>query len=166
MASPSGRRIAGDRHGSSTDMKETMMTPLYSTSATAHGNGRDGLANTADGRLSLQLSIPKELGGPGGEGTNPEQLFAMGYAACFLSALRFVAGKEKAKLPDATTVEAKVGIGPRDDGKGFGLDVALAVTVPGYDLAAAQDLVAKAHIVCPYSEATRANLSVRLDVSV
>lgn len=142
------------------------MTPLYSTSATARGNGREGHTGTADGRLSHQLSIPKELGGAGGEGTNPEQLFAAGYAACFLSALRFVAGQEKVKLPDETMVEAKVGIGPRDDGKGFGLDVALAVIVPGYDLAKATGLVERAHIACPYSEATRANLAVRLEVGV
>ena len=139
---------------------------LYTTSATASGGGRDGHAATADGRLALDLSVPRELGGDGGPGTNPEQLFAAGYAACFLGALRFVAGKEKHKLPDATTVSAVVGIGPRADGSGFGLDVELDVAVPGFDPATAEALVAKAHIVCPYSEATRANLAVRLAVSV
>ncbi|MBB3929842.1 Ohr subfamily peroxiredoxin [Kaistia hirudinis] len=142
------------------------MTPLYTTSATATGGGRDGHSATADGRLSLDLSVPRELGGAGGPGTNPEQLFATGYAACFLGALRFVAGKEKQKLPDQTAVTASVGIGPRDDGTGFGLDVALTVAVPGFDKALAEDLVAKAHIVCPYSEATRSNLAVRLSVTV
>jgi len=142
------------------------MTVLYTTSATVTGSGREGHGATADGRLSVDLSIPRELGGSGGPGTNPEQLFATGYAACFLSALRFISGKEKQKLPDETTVTASVGIGPRDDGAGFGLDVALEVAVPGFDKALAEDLVAKAHIVCPYSEATRGNLAVRLSVTV
>lgn len=142
------------------------MTPLYATSATATGGGRDGHSATDDGRLSVDLSVPRELGGAGGPGTNPEQLFAAGYAACFLSALRFIAGKEKQKLPDGTTVTASVGIGPRDDGAGFGLDVALAIAAPGFDKALAEDLVAKAHVVCPYSEATRGNLAVRLSVTV
>lgn len=139
---------------------------LYATSATASGAGREGHTRTADGRLELNLSVPRELGGDGGPGTNPEQLFATGYAACFLSALRFVAGKEKQKLPEATTVTAAVGIGPRADGVGFGLDVELDVAVPGFDLATAEALVASAHVVCPYSEATRSNLAVRLNVSV
>lgn len=142
------------------------MKPLYTTSATASGGGRDGHSVTADGRVSLDLSVPRELGGAGGEGTNPEQLFALGYSACFLSALRFIAGKEKQKLPEGTTVTATVGIGPRDGGTGFGLNVALTIAAPGFDRAAAEDLVAKAHIVCPYSEATRANLAVRLNVTV
>lgn len=142
------------------------MTVLYTTSATVTGSGREGHGATTDGRLSVDLSIPRELGGSGGPGTNPEQLFATGYAACFLSALRFISGKEKQKLPDETTVAASVGIGPRDDGEGFGLDVALAVAVPGFDKALAEDLVAKAHVVCPYSEATRGNLAVRLSVTV
>ena len=142
------------------------MTVLYTTSATVTGSGREGHGATADGRLSVDLSVPRELGGSGGPGTNPEQLFATGYAACFLSALRFISGKEKQKLPDETTVTASVGIGPRDDGAGFGLDVALEVAVPGFDKALAEDLVAKAHIVCPYSEATRANLAVRVSVAV
>ncbi|MBN9024137.1 organic hydroperoxide resistance protein [Kaistia nematophila] len=142
------------------------MTILYTAAATSSGGGRDGRSTSSDGRLDLQLSIPKSLGGNDGPGTNPEQLFAAGYSACFMGALRFVAGKEKVKLPDDTTVTAEVGIGPRADGAGFGLDAAIQVAIPGFDKAAAEDLVAKAHVVCPYSEATRSNLDVRLAVAV
>jgi len=142
------------------------MTILYTAAATSSGGGRDGRSTSSDGRLDLQLSIPKSLGGNDGPGTNPEQLFAAGYSACFMGALRFVAGKEKVMLPDDTTVTAQVGIGPRADGAGFGLDAAIQVAIPGFDKAAAEDLVAKAHVVCPYSEATRANLDVRLAVAV
>lgn len=139
------------------------MKVLYTTTATATG-GRDGKAATKDGTFSVTLATPKELGGAGGAGNNPEQLFAAGYSACFLGALKFVAGKEKVAVPADTTVTATVGIGPRDDGTGFGLDVALAISLPGIDKAKAEDLVQKAHIVCPYSEATRSNLDVRLSV--
>lgn len=139
------------------------MKVLYTTTATATG-GRDGKAATKDGSFSVTLATPKELGGAGGAGNNPEQLFAAGYSACFLGALKFVAGKEKVAVPADTTVTAMVGIGPRDDGTGFGLDVALAISLPGIDKAKAEDLVQKAHIVCPYSEATRSNLDVRLSV--
>ena len=139
------------------------MKVLYTTQATATG-GRDGKAATKDGSFQVTLATPKELGGGGGPGNNPEQLFAAGYSACFLGALKFVAGKEKVAVPAETTVTATVGIGPRDDGTGFGLDVALAVSLPGIDKAKAEDLVQKAHIVCPYSEATRNNLDVRLSV--
>ncbi len=139
------------------------MKVLYTTQATATG-GRDGKAATKDGSFQVTLATPKELGGGGGPGNNPEQLFAAGYSACFLGALKFVGGKEKVAIPADTTVTATVGIGPRDDGAGFGLDVALAVSLPGIDTAKAEDLVQKAHIVCPYSEATRANLDVRLSV--
>jgi Ohr subfamily peroxiredoxin len=135
---------------------------------TAHGSatgGRTGTAASDDGRLSLTLDTPKELGGGGGQGTNPEQLFAAGYSACFLGALKFVAGQAKVALPAETKVAATVGIGPRDDGKGFGLDVALQVTAPGVDKPVLEDLVQQAHIVCPYSEATRGNLDVRLSVA-
>lgn len=135
---------------------------------TAHGSatgGRTGSAASDDGRLSVTLDTPKELGGGGGQGTNPEQLFAAGYSACFLGALKFVAGKARVALPAETKVAAAVGIGPRDDGKGFGLDVALEVTAPGIDKAVLTDLVQQAHIVCPYSEATRGNLEVRLSVA-
>lgn len=136
---------------------------LYTTKATATG-GRDGSSKSEDGKVDVKLSVPKELGGDSGPGTNPEQLFAAGYSACFLGALKFVAGKEKVKVPDDATVTATVGIGPREDGTGFGLDVALAVSLPGIPREQAEDLVQKAHVVCPYSEATRANLDVRLSV--
>ena len=139
------------------------MKVLYTTQATATG-GRDGKAATKDGSFSVTLATPKELGGGGGPGNNPEQLFAAGYSACFLGALKFVAGKEKVAIPADANVTATVGIGPRDDGTGFGLDVALAISLPGIDKAQAEDLVQKAHIVCPYSEATRSNLDVRLSV--
>lgn len=140
------------------------MKVLYKTSATAKG-GRDGRSATADGVLDVQLSTPKELGGAGGPGTNPEQLFAAGYSACFLGALKFVAGKEKVKLPEDTTVTAGVGIGPRDDGTGFGIDVDLTIALPGVERATAEALVAKAHVVCPYSHATQNNIDVRLSVA-
>ncbi len=141
------------------------MKALYTIAAKSDLHGRDGgHAGTLDGNFSVTLSLPKELGGSGGPGTNPEQLFATGYAACFMGALRFVAGKEKVTLPADASVTTTVGIGPRDDGAGFGLDVALAVALPGIDKAQAEDLVGKAHIVCPYSEATRSNLNVRLSV--
>jgi osmotically inducible protein OsmC len=139
------------------------MTILYTTQATATG-GRTGSARTTDGQFAVTLTTPKELGGDGAPGNNPEQLFAAGYSACFLGALKFVAGKAKVAVPAETTVTATVGIGPRDDGQGFGLDVALAVAIPGLDRATAEDLVAKAHIVCPYSHATKGSLDVRLSV--
>lgn len=137
------------------------MSILYKTEATATG-GRTGTARTADGALEVTLVTPKELGGPGGEGNNPEQLFAAGYAACFLSATKFVAGQKKVKLSDDSTVTAHVGIGPRDDGQGFGLEVSLAVSLPGIDRETAQALVDQAHIVCPYSHATRGSLNVAI----
>jgi len=140
------------------------MKIAYTTTATATG-GRDGSARTADGTLDVKLSTPKELGGAGGAGTNPEQLFACGYSACFLGALKFVAGKEKVAVPADASVTATVGIGPRDDGTGFGIDVDLAIKLPGLDRAKAEDLVAKAHVVCPYSHATRGNIDVRLKVA-
>jgi lipoyl-dependent peroxiredoxin len=139
------------------------MSVLYTTRATATG-GRDGSAKSEDGRLAVTLSTPKELGGNGAEGTNPEQLFGAGYSACFLGALKFVASQKKIKLSEETSVTATVGIGPRDDGKGFGLDVALSVTLPGIEAAPARELVDAAHIVCPYSEATRSNLDVRISI--
>ncbi len=140
------------------------MKILYRTEATATG-GRDGRAASKDGHLQVKLSTPKELGGQGGEATNPEQLFAAGYSACFLSALKYVAGQAKVKLSDEAAVSADVGIGPRDDGQGFGLDVALSISLPGLDKATAEGLVAKAHIVCPYSNATRNNIDVRLSIA-
>ncbi len=135
---------------------------LYSTTATATG-GRDGHSATSDGSLDVQLSTPKELGGGGGPGNNPEQLFAAGYSACFLGAMKFVASQGGPKVPDSTTVTATVGMGPRSEG-GFGIDVQLNVSLPGLAKADAEALVEKAHQVCPYSNATRNNVPVRLNV--
>jgi Ohr subfamily peroxiredoxin len=112
--------------------------------------------------LDLKLTTPKELGGGGGDGTNPEQLFAAGYSACFLGALKFVAGKNKVALPADLTVAGDVGIGPIPTG--FGIEVDLTISAPGMDAQQLQDLVDKAHIVCPYSNATRDNIDVRLHV--
>ncbi len=135
----------------------------YTTSATATG-GREGQAKTEDGSLEVKLATPKELGGAGGQGNNPEQLFAAGYAACFLGAMKAVASKGgTAKVPQDANVRATVGIGPRSEG-GFGLDIALDVSLPGVPREQAQDLVDKAHHVCPYSNATRNNVPVRLNV--
>lgn len=139
------------------------MAILYRTKATATG-GRDGHAATEDGKFSVNLAVPKELGGPGGDGTNPEQLFASGYAACFLGALKFVARQDGVTISGDATVTAEVGIGPRDDGGGFGLDVALQVHLPGLPKDKAEDLTKRAHVVCPYSHATKGSLDVRLTV--
>lgn len=135
---------------------------LYRTTATATG-GRDGQAATKDGSFQVKLSTPKELGGGGGPGNNPEQLFAAVYSACFLGATKFVASQGGPKVPADTTVTATVGIGPRSEGR-FGIDVALAISLPGRPKAEAQALVEKAHQVCPYSNATRNNVPVRLSV--
>ena len=135
---------------------------LYKTSASATG-GRDGEAQTADGSLKFKLSTPKELGGAGGPGNNPEQLFAAGYSACFIGAMKFVASQGGPKVPADTTVTANVGIGPRSEG-GFGLDIQLDVSLPGLSKEEAETLVEKAHQVCPYSNATRNNVPVRLNL--
>ena len=132
---------------------------LYTATATTTG-GRDGRAVSSDGVLNVKLSTPRELGGAGGEATNPEQLFAAGYSACFIGAMKFVGGRDKITVPADATVTAQVGIGPRDDGEGFGLAVDLTVSLPGLDKAAAEDLVARAHKVCPYSHATKGNIAV------
>lgn len=133
----------------------------YRTQATATG-GRDGHSATTDGAVDVRLVTPKELGGAGGDGVNPEQLFATGYAACFLGALKFVAGQAKVRVSADATVTADVGIGPRADGGGFGLDVALTVSLPGIAEDVTNDLIARAHVVCPYSHATQNNIAVRL----
>jgi lipoyl-dependent peroxiredoxin len=130
---------------------------VYSASATATG-GRDGHSSTHDGALDVNLAVPKEMGGPGG-GVNPEQLFATGYAACFLGALKFYAGQKKVKVPDDANVTVTVGIGPRED-MGFGLDVKIKVDLPGIDKDVAEDLIAGGHKVCPYSHATSGTLSI------
>lgn len=139
----------------------TVENVLYTAHATATG-GREGSAKTDDGRLSVKLSTPKEIGGAGGDGTNPEQLFASGYSACFLGALKLVAGQEKVALPDNTTVSAAVGIGPIPTG--FGLAVELSISAPGVDQAKLKELVDKANVVCPYSNATQNNIKVKLSL--
>ncbi len=139
------------------------MQVLYTAHATATG-GREGRGVSSDKALDVALSTPKELGGAGGSGTNPEQLFAAGYAACFLSAMKMVGGMMKTPVPADASVDAAVGIGKNDQG-GFGLTVTLAVNTPGMDQAAAQAVVDKAHQVCPYSNATRGNIEVNLSVN-
>jgi Ohr subfamily peroxiredoxin len=135
----------------------------YTTKATATG-GRDGSARSEDGVLDVKLSTPKALGGAGGDGTNPEQLFAAGYSACFIGALKAVGAGMKIKVPAETTVTATVGIGPRSEG-GFGITADLLVTLPGLDREEAQKLVDAAHQVCPYSNATRGNVNVGLTLA-
>jgi Ohr subfamily peroxiredoxin len=137
---------------------------LYTAEAVATGAGRAGEVRSSDGVIDEQLAIPKELGGPGGDATNPEQLFAAGYAACFNSALALVARQAKVEM-NSSTVTARVGIGPQGGGGGFGLTVTLVVDIPDVDQAIAEDLAAKAHMVCPYSNATRGNIEVELKVS-
>lgn len=139
------------------------MQILYTAQATATG-GRDGRAVSNDSKLDVKLSTPKELGGAGGEGTNPEQMFAAGYSACFLSALKFVAMHGKVTLPADAAVAAQVGIGPNGNG-GFGLTAELSVSLPGLDQSTAQALVNKAHEVCPYSNATRGNIDVKVGLA-
>lgn len=135
---------------------------LYRAEATATG-GRDGRAASSDGKLEVKLSTPKELGGAGGDGTNPEQLFAAGYSACFLGAMKFVAARDKLPLPADTSIRGTVGIGPIPNG--FGIEVELQVTLPGVERSVAQTLVERAHVVCPYSNATRNNIEVKLSVA-
>ncbi len=135
---------------------------LYAATATATG-GRDGRAQSSDRVLDVALSTPRELGGAGGPGTNPEQLFAAGYSACFLGALKFVAGKSKVALPPTTTVTGKVGIGQIPTG--FGIEAELTIAAPGIDREVLQGLVEQAHIVCPYSNATRGNIDVTLRIA-
>ena len=133
---------------------------LYTAHATTTG-GREGSSKSDDGKLQVKLAPPKEMGG-NGDGTNPEQMFAAGYSACFLGAMKFVAGQQKITLPASTTIDASVGIGPIP--AGFGIEAALKITIPGMERAAAQALVAAAHQVCPYSNATRGNIDVTLTV--
>lgn len=132
---------------------------LYTAEAASTG-GREGRSTSSDGVLDLQLSTPRELGGAGGPGTNPEQLFAAGYSACFLGALKFVAGQAKVALPADTQITGRVGIGQIPTG--FGIQVELRIRVPGLAREQVQALVDKAHVVCPYSNATRGNIDVSL----
>jgi Ohr subfamily peroxiredoxin len=135
---------------------------LYRAHAKATG-GRDGRAVSSDSVLDLKLTLPREMGGAGEVGTNPEQLFAAGYSACFLGALKYVAGQQKVTLPATTSIEGSVGIGPIPTG--FGIEVELKISVPGLPREQVQALVQKAHIVCPYSNATRGNIDVKLVVA-
>ena len=137
------------------------MNPIYTATAHATGDGRNGHARSDDGFVDFDLRIPKEMGGPGGA-TNPEELFAAGYAACFHSALKLVAGQQKLDV-NGTEVSASIGIGPLDDG-GFGLSAALVIYAPKLDKATAQTLAEAAHKVCPYSNATRGNIEVSISV--
>lgn len=138
------------------------MQTIYTASAVAFGDGRNGHVQSTDGLLDADVRIPAEMGGPGGA-TNPEQLFAAGYAACFHSALKLVAGQAKADATDSE-VAADVSIGPNDDG-GFGLAVQLEITLPALERAQAEELVERAHQVCPYSNAIRGNVEVTLNVA-
>jgi len=136
---------------------------VYRTSATAKG-GREGSARSEDGRLEVTLSTPKELGGAGGPGTNPEQLFAAGYSACFLGALKVAAQQLKLSIPVDASISATVGIGQRSEG-GFGITADLVIELPGVAREDAQRLVQAAHQICPYSNATRNNVEVGLTVA-
>ena len=140
------------------------MKTLHTAVATATDAGRNGRARTADGTLDLSLTMPEAMGGPGGEGTNPEQLFAAGYAACFANAMRSAARRDgHENVVEGATVTAHVDIGAIGGGR-FGLAVKLEVRIPGLAQAEAEDLVAKAHDRCPYSNATRGNIPVELAV--
>ncbi|MCX2194240.1 organic hydroperoxide resistance protein [Pantoea agglomerans] len=134
---------------------------VYRAKAKATG-GRDGRATSSDGVLDVKLGVPKEMGGAGGEVTNPEQLFAAGYSACFLGAMKFVAGRDKITMPKDAWIEGEVGIGPIPNG--FGIEATLNIHLPEMDEAEAQKLVDAAHIVCPYSNATRNNIDVTLNI--
>src|SRR5580693_2269392 len=137
---------------------------VYTTESTATGGGRDGHVKSADGRIDLDTRPPKVMGGSG-EGTNPEQLFSAGYAACFLGALRLVAGMSKVKLDDATSVTVEIGFGKDSEG-GFGITGKIVGYLPGLEESAAEDLVEQAHQVCPYSKATRGNIEVEISAKV
>jgi lipoyl-dependent peroxiredoxin len=137
---------------------------VYTTESTATGGGRDGHVKSDDGRIDMDTRPPKAMGGSG-EGTNPEQLFAAGYAACFLGALRLVSGKAKVKLEDATSVSVEIGFGKDSEG-GFGLTGKIVGYLPGLDQSVADDLVHQAHGVCPYSKATRGNVDIDVSAKV
>lgn len=139
------------------------MSNIYEAEATSIG-GRTGMAASSDGHLRVKLAAPEALGGPGGEGTNPEQLFAAGYAACFLSAIRAAAATESAVIADDANVTASVALGSRNDGPGLALQVALSVDLPGLDRGTAERIVAVAHSNCPYTYATRGNVNVRVRI--
>lgn len=140
------------------------ITPVYTAEAVSTGDGRNGHVRSSDGLVDTDVATPREMGGRGGA-TNPEQLFASGYAACFHSALRAVARRVGARIGDDTTVTARAGIGDNGQG-GFGLTVELVASLPGLDQTQADELVAQAHQVCPYSNATRGNVEVALTTRV
>ncbi|AWX99360.1 organic hydroperoxide resistance protein [Marinomonas primoryensis] len=139
------------------------MQAIYSATATSTG-GRDGRSVSSDNKLDLSLSTPKELGGTGGEGTNPEQLFAAGYSACFIGALKLVASQQKIKMPADVNVTATIGIGPNTKGEGFTISADLEVNIPGVEASVVEQLVEAAHQVCPYSNATRGNIDVNFTI--
>jgi lipoyl-dependent peroxiredoxin len=136
---------------------------IYKTHATATG-GRDGAAKSDDGSVDVKLVVPKKMGGPGGVGANPEKLFAAGYSACFLGAMKAMSGKVGVKVPADATVTAEIGFGPRAEG-GYGITADLTISMPGVDKADAERLVHAAHEVCPYSNATRGNVDVGLTIA-
>ncbi|MGO2233512.1 organic hydroperoxide resistance protein [Marinomonas sp. UCMA 3892] len=139
------------------------MQAIYSATATSTG-GRDGRSVSSDNKLDLALSTPKELGGAGGEGTNPEQLFAAGYSACFIGALKLAASQQKVKVPNDVNVTATIGIGANTKGEGFTISADLEVNVPGVEKDVVEKLVEAAHKVCPYSNATRGNIDVNFTI--
>lgn len=136
---------------------------IYRTKATATG-GRDGAARSDDGSVDVKLVVPKEMGGPGGEGANPEKLFAAGYSACFLGAMKAVSGKEGVRVPPDATVTATIGFGPRSEG-GYGITADLRIDLPGVPREDGERLMHAAHQVCPYSNATRGNVDVGLSLA-
>ena len=140
------------------------MQSLYTAAATSTGDGRSGHVRSVDGLVDTDLAAPTEMGGPGGVGANPEKLFAAGYSACFLGAMKAVSGKVGVKVPADATVTAEVGFGPRSEG-GYGITADLTITLPGVDKAEAEKLAHAAHEVCPYSNATRNNVDVGLTIA-
>jgi len=139
------------------------MKIAYTAHAKASGGGRNGLTGTDNGRLTFTTATPKEMGGSD-KGTNPEELFACGYAACYLGAMRFVANRDKLAMPAEATVASSVGIGPRDDGAGFGIEVTLDVSLPGLSKADAEELTRRGHVVCPYSHSLKGNVTVTTNI--
>jgi lipoyl-dependent peroxiredoxin len=156
-----GRLAVRERAGM---IKPMSIEVVYTAESTATGGGRDGHVKATSGRIDLDTRPPKEMGGSG-EGTNPEELFSAGYSACFLGALRLVARNEKIDLDDATGITAQVGFG-KDPAGGFGINAHLIGYIPGFEQAAAEELMEKAHQVCPYSKATRGNIDVKLSAKV
>lgn len=140
------------------------MQVVYTASATSTGDGRSGHVRSSDGVLDFDLAVPREMGGPGGPHTNPEELFAAGYAGCFHNALKRVGRRNKVDLT-GSAITVDVGIGPHDDGDGFGLTVAIEAEIPDVDEATARDLLEQAHRLCPYSRATRGNIEVAITLA-